>query len=92
MSPLQLDHAIVTSRQVKLAHEGAVIIPEANQIEQRSNHGPIHLIFYLGLSVVAAVNVAADACALQQVHVIRTGQQTHIVDLWYAWSKELDRT
>src|SRR5207253_9037088 len=42
--------------------------------------------------IVVTVNVASHAGAAQEIHVVRAGQQSYIVDLWYAWREEVQRS
>ena len=41
-------------------------------------------------SEIMSVDIAPYATFSQQLHIIFTSQQSHIIDLWYTWSKELD--
>ena len=38
------------------------------------------------------VDIAPHTTFGKQVHIVLTCQQAHIIDLWYAGSKKLDRT
>ncbi len=50
----------------------------------------MHLIVQFRRRVVVAIDVPANACAAQQVEIVRPRQQSAVVDLWHAGSEELE--
>ena len=83
------DGMIVTGQQVEIACECGVRVAETDQFEKRAHDRALQLIVQFGGRVVVAIDVAADAGAAQQVEIVRSRQQTGVIDLRHAGREEL---
>jgi hypothetical protein len=43
-------------------------------------------------AIVVAVDISSHARAAQEIHVVRAGEQSDVVDLRYAWHEQLQRS
>src|ERR1700690_1550433 len=78
--------------EAETAVEGRMAIAEADQREQILDDGPLELRLDFGARIVVAIDVAADTGTCQQLHVVVSGQQSDVINLWNSGQEKLDRT
>ena len=87
--PGQGERDVAVRLIAELAVEGVERVAQAAQRVQRAHDRTVQVLVHLRGGVVVAVDVAPDMRAIEQVHVVATGERAHVVDLRDARQEEL---
>ena len=80
-----------TRQHLERAAERRMRVAQANELAEPAHHRGRERALDLLTRVVVPIDVAPDARAREQVHVVRAAEQPDVVDLRNAGQEELDR-
>ena len=79
--PGQVDFLLGWLGQHEAAAKGWMVVSEANQVCERTNHRGFQCGLDLALGEIMPVDLATHIGAVQQIHVIGGAEQADIIDL-----------